>query len=342
MRVDVLTIGDALIDTFLGVREDARYCYFDETKGDICFASGAKIMVETAQFLLGGNANNVAVGLARLGHTVALGAEIGGDEFAQKIIAGLTEEHVDISYLKQTKTAESTFSVGVTLHGERTLFVHHVEREHDLAIEDCEPSWIYLTSVGNKWEGLYKKVIELKKKTGAKLMFNPGSKQLLTGRESFKEQLEIADVLIVNREEAEEIMYGAPQHTDSPATAPETLLRALQKLGPKEVCVTDGQKGAWAAHEDGSIYWMGLAPAEMVEKTGAGDAYSTGFLAAHLDGKTVQESLEWGAVESAGVIEHVGAQKGLLTKQALLDRIQTLPKEDTPEVDTKPAGEAKL
>src|SRR5690348_9379245 len=113
MKIDVLTVGDALIDTFLGVHEDARYCYFDSTKGDICFASGAKIMVESAQFLLGGNACNVSVGLSRLGYRVALGAEIGGDEFAQKIVAGLTKDHVDRTYLKQTPTAESTFSVGI-------------------------------------------------------------------------------------------------------------------------------------------------------------------------------------------------------------------------------------
>ncbi|MDE2590408.1 MAG: carbohydrate kinase family protein [Patescibacteria group bacterium] len=340
MQVDVLTIGDALIDTFMGVHEDARYCYFDETKGDICFASGAKIMVESVQFLLGGNASNVGVGLARFGFKSAVAAEIGGDEFAQKILKELKTEGVDLSYIKQTATAESTFSVGITLHNERTLFVHHVEREHDVPIEDCQPTWIYLTSVGHTWEGLYKKATELKKKTNAKLMFNPGSKQLLTGRESFKDQLAIADVLIVNREEAEEIMYGAPQHADSPATAPETLLRALQQLGPKEVCVTDGQKGAWAAHEDGSIYHMGLAPATLVEKTGAGDAFSTGFLAAHMEGKTLQEALEWGSLESASVIEHVGAQKGLLTKQGLQERIKTL--REVPNIDTILPAEAKL
>jgi sugar/nucleoside kinase (ribokinase family) len=331
MQVKVLTVGDSLIDTFLGVHEDARYCFLDETKGDMCFASGAKIMVETADFMLGGNATNVAVGLSRLGFSTALAAEIGGDEFAQKIITGLTRENVNMSFLKQTATAPSTFAVGITLHKDRTIFVHHVVREHEIVLDDCEPEWIYLTSLGNTWQSLYARVAELKKKTNATLMFNPGSNQLLTGRESFKEQLAIADVLIVNREEAEEIMYGAPQHTESSATQPETLLRALQKLGPKEVCVTDGQQGAWAAHEDGSIFHMGLAPATIVEKTGAGDAFSTGFLAAHIEGKSLQESLQWGAIESASVIEHVGAQKGLLTKEALQERIQKLT--ETPTVD---------
>jgi len=65
-------------------------------------------------------------------------------------------------------------------------------------------------------------------------------------------------------------------------------------------------------------------PCTMVEKTGAGDAYAAGFLGALLLGKSVEEALQWGAAESASVIEHVGAQPGLLTMNGLKHRLSSL------------------
>jgi len=324
MASSVVCIGDALIDTFLSIHDAARYCRVDHEHMEICFEAGAKILVDDAQFQLGGNACNVSVGLSRLGFSCYLAAEIGGDEFAEKIMKGLLHDHINLELLKQTKEAASTFSVCLNFKKERTLFVRHIVREHDIDLTKITPDVVYLTSLGKEWESLYAKAKTYVQNTHAKLAFNPGSTQLASGREKFKDILAITDILLVNKEEAEEVLYGEVQHTENSANTIETMLRQLQKFGPKIICITDGTNGSVAIDEKGTLYKEGIVSVEVVEKTGAGDAFSSGFLAGIIEGKTIQEAMKYGALNSASVITKYGAQPGLLTKEELSKRIGTL------------------
>lgn len=324
MTSKIVCIGDALIDTFLSIHDAARYCRIDHEHMEICFEAGAKIMVDDAQFQLGGNACNVSVGLSRLGFSTVLAAELGTDEFSEKIIKGLQKDNVSLDLVKQTPDAPSTFSVCLNFKKERTLFVRHVTRKHELDLEKITPDWIYLTSLGKEWEELYKKSSEYMQKTGAKVAFNPGSTQLLAGREHFKDILQITNILLINKEEAEEILYGVVQHTQNEANKPSTMVKELQKLGPKIVCITDGTNGSDTIDENGELYHEGIVQAECIEKTGAGDAYSSGFIAAIINGESVPTAMKWGAVNSANVITKYGAQPGLLTKEEIVRRIGSL------------------
>src|SRR5256885_205995 len=101
MQIDVLTVGDALLDIYLFLNQENEHCHVNEEKNEMCFIIGAKVPVEECKFALGGNACNVAVSLTRLGLQAAIAAETGDDEFSKKIIAGLQQEHVDLTFLKQ-------------------------------------------------------------------------------------------------------------------------------------------------------------------------------------------------------------------------------------------------
>ena len=64
-------------------------------------------------------------------------------------------------------------------------------------------------------------------------------------------------------------------------------------------------------------------PGPPVERTGAGDAFASTFTAAIMRGKSVKEALAWGPINSMNVVQHPGAQEGLLTEekiQALLEK----------------------
>ncbi|MGH7246362.1 MAG: carbohydrate kinase family protein [Candidatus Levyibacteriota bacterium] len=321
--VAVTTIGDAVIDCFLHINNPSQFCKFNSETHELVLESGSKILVDDASFLLGGNASNVAVGLTRLGFATALCAELGDDEFKEKIIKALTHEQVGQTLLVETKGAQSTFSVVIDIKGERTLFVHHVVREHELPVKDIQSEWIYLTSLGEKWETLYKDVLSHAKKQNSRIAFNPGSTQLKRGRESFIDVLPQTEILFVNREEGEEILYGKILMQDKKED-PKHMLFQLQHLGAKIIVMTDGGNGAYAMDEKGNYYKQKVIPVTIVEKTGAGDAFSTGFLGAILSGKSLEEALQWGAQESASVMQFVGAQHGLLQKHVLEERIRTL------------------
>jgi ribokinase len=123
--------------------------------------------------------------------------------------------------------------------------------------------------------------------------------------------LEVTDVLFVNREEAE-VLTGGKGNTI------ETLHNKLQCLGPKLTVITEGDKGSSAS--DGTVVEkMGIEKdtRPIIDKTGAGDAYASGFLAALFHKKSLHEAMRWGTVNSSSVIRVVGATNGTKSKQEL-------------------------
>jgi sugar/nucleoside kinase (ribokinase family) len=100
------------------------------------------------------------------------------------------------------------------------------------------------------------------------------------------------------------------------------LLGGLQKLGPKVVIITDGKRGSYALSEDGESYWHGLNEGKVVERTGAGDAYTAGFLAAIFNHLSVPKAMEWGGYNATSVVGQIGAETGLLTKEKMEEEVE--------------------
>ncbi len=262
---DIITIGNAIIDLFLSIHNANLSCRLNKESNELCVKAGEKIQVDRCDLMLGGNAANVSVGLARNGFSVSLVAEIGDDDFAQKIEQLLQKEMVDTSLLKKTKEAVSSMTIGINFQGERTLFVEHVKRAHDFHLDEVTAKWVYLTSLGNEWRTPYEYVIEYVSKTGAKLAFNPGTLQVRAGYEEIKNALEIADILFLNKEEGEKIIGIM-----NPESGIKELLVGLQKMGPKVVVITDGKNGSHAIDEKGNMFFWKLFRQMLLKKQGQG------------------------------------------------------------------------
>lgn len=308
---DIVTLGNANIDQFLTIKNDNKL-RLNQEKHEICIASGTKILVDDCQFLLGGGASNVAVGLSRLGFKTSLFAEIGDDEFSGKIVNFLLKDNVDLTYLKCTKNSLSSFSVSINFKGERTLFIEHVKREHNFEFEGVETNWLYIGSLGEEWRSAYDKALDFAETVSAKVAFAPGTTQIKASSESINEVLGRSDILLANREEA--IKISTPIQSEPNI---QILLKGLQEKGPKTVVITDGGKGSYSIDEKGNTRSIGLFPCRVVQKTGAGDAYASGFLGALMLGLSIEEAMRWGAVNASAVIEKVGAQTGLLSKEEI-------------------------
>lgn len=224
---------------------------------------------------------------------------------------------MNTDFLLQTDK-ETLISIGLNYKTDRTLFTEHVQREHNFNFANLQTKFIYLTSLGNVWEPTYEKVLEFKKQNDIKLTFNPGTIQLTKRGKIFMDVLEKTDYLFVNKQEAEEIIYGKELELIKNGDAEiKKLLYGLKSLGAKNVVITDGDNGSFVQDENNRFYYLGSVKVEVVEKTGAGDAYTSGFLAAVLNGKSVEEAMRWGAQDSASVIQQIGAEAGLLTRTAL-------------------------
>lgn len=306
---DIVCVGNAKIDTFLTLHETNTHLRLIKETNELAIKFGEKIAVEKAEILLGGNAANVAVGTSRLGLETALVAEIGKDEFAQKIISTLSKENVNTEKVLQEEGQQSSFSTIINFKNERTIFSEHVKRDHDFSFENLSTKWVYLTSLGNNWNNAYAKTVNFVKEIKSNLAFNPGTLQIESGKNSIENVLSATSLLFVNRDEAEDLLespHGQKNIND--------LAIGLQKLGPKIVIITDGQNGSFALDEKGNMLEKNSLNIQVVEKTGAGDAYSSGFLAALIHDKSIEESMEWGTRNSASVIGKIGGQEGLLYK----------------------------
>jgi ribokinase len=319
---DVICIGKTTVDQFLVLNPLTLRNYLDPKSGYLSFKHGEKIAVDGFDFCIGGNATNVAVGLSRLGFNTALCSEIGDDEFSDKIQNELAKENIDRSHMLVTKGAPSSFSVVINYKGERTIFMQKVERKHDFQMDNLEAKYLFLTSLEKEWIKPYRSALSLVVKKGFKLIFNPGTLQLRDGRDIVLQILEHTDILCVNKEEAEQIVWGQERKKANNETKYiRELLYKLHKKGAKTIVITNGRLGSHAIDEYGNYYHQGLYLGEVVERTGAGDSYTSGFLGATLLGKPIKESMRWGAANAASVVERVGATQGLLHRNELEKRV---------------------
>ena len=85
----------------------------------------------------------------------------------------------------------------------------------------------------------------------------------------------------------------------------------LHALGPKIVCITDGANGNQAS--DGKkIYFVGARKIKVVERTGAGDAFASGFVACLIKTGKIEDAVRIGSLNAESVIKIRGAKNGLL------------------------------
>jgi sugar/nucleoside kinase (ribokinase family) len=316
---NVITVGEATIDAFMTLEQATKSMHMEGENGGVCFRHGSKIIVDRYDFEIGGNATNVAVGLNRLGVKSTLVAEVGDDEFSIKIRNCLANERIERTFITETP-GPSNFSVIINFNGDRTIFAQNVERKHDFHLVDVTADLIFLTSLGNDWKNPYKKVLQFIDETGTSLAFNPGSRQLKEGKELVLKVLEKTQMVFLNKEEAEIILTGK-QTMENDREYIHGLMEKVQKLGPATVVVTNGKRGSYALDGKGEFHYHNTLGGEVVERTGAGDAYTSGFLAASLYGLSLPKAMEWGSQNASSVVGKVGAHPGLLSKVDMEERV---------------------
>src|SRR5207248_1238018 len=153
-------------------------------------------------------------------------------------------------------------------------------------------------------EDAYKNVLEFANTHHIPFAFSPGSHQLHDMNDTFFKALKECDMIFINKTEAEVILKKMGKST---STIPE-LLTSLQEIGISIVSITDGHNGSYCIDENKQQHKV---PAfsdthEFVEKTGAGDAYASGFLAEYLLNHNISDAMRWGGLNALSVMEHIG------------------------------------
>lgn len=287
----------------------------------IAFELGAKFQVKERFEALGGCAANVASGLARLGIDVDCYTKIGNDATGQWIEKQFKKAGVGTKIIQKQDGCKSDLSsiiVDVDT-AERVIFSDRAANEKLEIISKklLDAEWFFVSSLNGAWQKHLDEILEIAKKNNVKIAFNPGQKNIATDSESVIKFVSNCKLLVVNKDEALEIVQNIKKNATSQDLNDEKfLLGALIETGCKMVVITDGIRGAWA-QSDGEIFHAQVLLIKALDTTGSGDAFTSGFFGAILKGLAVRDALGWGIINSRSVVGCYGGQEGLLNEKEI-------------------------
>ncbi len=311
-QYDIVSIGDTVTDAFIRLKDAHITCKLNSNECEICMKYGDKIPYESVEVCPAvGNSANAAVSFARLGLRSAIITDLGQDQNGIDAVEQFKKNGVSTDYVKLHNGKKTNYHYVLWYDVDRTILIKH--ETFDRSIPDMKiPRWMYLSSLGEDSLSFHKKIGEyLKANPSIKLVFQPGTFQMKFGTEELKDIYARTEVFFCNVEESQKILG-----TDTKDI--KTLLQGIRNLGPKIVVITDGPNGAYVSYDDKALY-MPLYPDTKppYERTGAGDAFASTFVAAIALGKSVEEAMSWAPINSMSVVQSVGAQKGLLDQRSI-------------------------
>jgi len=287
MSFDVVTFGSNVVDVFVNTN-------IRENKKLISYPVGAKILIKDLKFDIGGGGTNTAVAFSRFGLKTGYIGKIGNDENGDKILNLLKREKINFFGKREGSTGYSI--ILDSKEHNRTILTYKGVND-DLKfneIKKIKTKWLYYSSMLGE---SFKTQLKLAKLLKVKLAFNPS--EYLIKRYNLKPLLKLTDVLVLNKEEARML------------TKKGDLLEGLHKLGPEIVCVTNKAKDIICCNGN-KKYKLKPNKIKVIERTGAGDAFASSFVAGLIKNLSIEKSLRLGLKNSESVIRHFGAKNKLL------------------------------
>ena len=311
-KYDIITVGSATVDAFAHTDPTQSELINLHHHKDIAYPLGAKILIKELHFFIGGGGTNSAVAFSRLGLKVAFLGKIGKDDNGKTISDCLFSEKVDFI---GTYGQISGYSVILdSVEDDRTIFTYKGCND-DLKVSDInfkaiDSRWLYLSSMMKDSFHTEQKIAEHAKKRGIRIAYNPSLYIVKNGARRLRSILKYTEVLIFNKEEAQALVSDNTENIFN-------LLVEIAKLGPKIVVITDGHNGAHCYNtEDDMVYSAKPVHVKVVETTGAGDAFASGFITGIILGKDISYSLKLGMINAESLITGLGAKTKLLDKKA--------------------------
>lgn len=285
---------------------------------------GAKIRLAQALERTGGGAANSSVGLARLGCQASFIGVTGNDHWGEDLLAALQKEGVNTGSALQVDGEMTSFSMIVNVAGGDRIILytpgtnaHLSDATFDRTALD-RADWIYLTSLQEASMNIEDDIVSaLADRETAGLTWNPGGSHIVRGMHDTQiaSLLRQTDILQLNKEEALQFTGRSDVHA---------ALRVLRDAGARHAVITDGAEGVMATDGVSIFHCPSLPNTAVVDTTGAGDAFGTGFTWAHLQGMDLPNCLRAGTVNATSVVAAIGAQPGLLTDTEMRNRLSSV------------------
>ena len=248
----------------------------------------------------GGMAANAAAAAAKLGGAVELWSRVGDDDNGVKIRRALGQAGVDARYVQQFEDNRSSTSVIlVDGQGERMIVgsrdVNMPSGTSWLPLERIEEAGAVLCDL--RWLEGARVAFEAARRAGVPTVLDAD----LGGREALTELLALTDYAVFSAPALEEF---APEGTM------EDRLRRVEALGPRHAGVTVGVDG-YVWRESGKAGSMKAFTVDVVDTTGAGDAFHGAFALGVADGRSTHDNVRRACAVAALKCTRLGGRAGL-------------------------------
>lgn len=328
MPFDVIAVGSACVDVF--VKTDAETVEMHGVVGGqkidlrlLAYPLGSKIVMSQLDIHTGGGGTNVAATFSKLGLKTGFVGKVGSDQHGPLIMNWLAEN--TITFLGQ-RGGQTGYSVILDSQADdRTILVFKGCNNDlcfdELRLEEMETQWLYASAmVGTSYNTLIQ-LMEFAKSAKICTAFNPAHYIVERGLEHVKPILKNIDVLILNKEEAECLVGDADC---------SILAEKLTNYGPRIVAVTDGPNGVtlfassdWTGGETEKWHIGSANDLQIIETTGAGDAFSSGFVSGLIIGKTIKDAALMGVFNAEGVVQAYGCKSHIADRQEMEGLLET-------------------
>ncbi|OGK20063.1 hypothetical protein A3C23_03760 [Candidatus Roizmanbacteria bacterium RIFCSPHIGHO2_02_FULL_37_13b] len=298
---DLLTIGDITLDLFFKGES------LTEDKDRFALAIGGKYRVEDFYFSLGGCGANVAVGTANIGLSTGIVSVIGDNPFKGIILQKIISSQVSIRELIYVRDFINISTVLIAKNGDRSI-IHYVQDNLDAI-----PTTSFISSI-NKTKFLYlgnlphlkakiKETILLQAKRSKITSFlTVGSNDCRNFRQDVLSLVELADFFALNTHEFAELVQKKYSDID--------FKQGFKMLNTNRcrIIVTDGNRGSYLYYKGKSYFHPPAAIQKIIDTTGAGDAYLSGFIYGYFKTGNIEISMSQATDYAGRVISKIGAQ----------------------------------
>lgn len=309
---DIITFGSASRDIFLVSKKFyiINGKKFITGKG-ICLPLGSKINVENVVFSTGGGATNTAATFSRQKLKTAYCGMIGDDLAGKTIYKEIRKLGIDTSFISKTKKKPTNHSVFFSYpKKDRTILVYRgassLLKKSDILWNKLKSKWFYINSFSGKSCALFEFLIDWTKKNRIKIAVNPGKYQLCLPQKTLKRIFKKIDILILNQEEAS-ILAMIPFQKE------KEILKKLDRMTEGIIVMTKGQRGVVVSNGK-YIYKAKIIPSKVVDRTGAGDSFGSGFVSEFSRSNNIKRAIQFGTANASACLEKWGAKEGLLKK----------------------------
>ncbi|MER5478181.1 sugar kinase [Streptomyces sp. NPDC002734] len=271
----------------------------------------------SATFSFAGAESNVSIGLARLGLRVAMVGRVGDDLMGRVIGEGLRSEGVDLSALVVDAEAPTGFMLRYHRTADRVVAAYHRRGSAGsrLSREDVDEDLVRSAKIlhttgitlglGPSARDAVEHAVELACAAGVTVSVDVNYRSKLWSRQdaaaAMRSLIGRVDVVFGGEEELRLL-------TDE--TEPEAIAEAVHGLGPTEVVVKRGSRGA-VGRDAGGTATVPAVTVSGVDPVGAGDAFVAGYLSARIEGLDLTARLRRGAVCGAVAVSVPGDWEGL-------------------------------